>query len=101
MPGSTPATVLVVLAIGTPSMVRLALVPPLVVKVGSPADGVIVSVPGRPELLLTMARREPLASGITLAVTPMLLVLLLACPKPASVLSVLLMVIGTAGFVPT
>src|SRR6266436_5370227 len=62
---------------------------------------VTVKLPGTPEVLLTRARRAPLASLMTLAVTPMLGVLLMEAARPARVLLVEVMSMATGGFPPT
>jgi len=65
------ATVLVVLLKGTPSMLKDAFVPPTGVSKVRPVElFVMASTPGAPVLWLKMARRAPVASFTTLAVTP-------------------------------
>src|ERR1700693_789323 len=98
-PGIVPVTVLVVLEIGIPSTVSDALAPVTgFVKLTTPAEGVIVRSPGAPLVLLTIDNRAPVASVMTLAVTPILGVLLIVWARPSKVLFVLLIVIVTAGF---
>src|SRR5260221_524626 len=64
-------TVLEVLLIGIPSTTSEALVPvTALVKVRPVVLPETVRSPGAPEVLLTRAKREPLASVTTLAVTP-------------------------------
>src|ERR1035441_10127908 len=71
MPGRAPVTVLEALAIWMPSTVRDALAPVTAeAKVRPPVPAVTVKLLAAPEVLLTIARRAPLASVITLAVTP-------------------------------
>src|SRR5208282_21352 len=101
--GIAPVTVLVVLAYGTPLIEMRALVPPtggsqvrLVVLV------LVARAPALPVDWLVIARRAPLASVITVAVMPHLLVALSELIDSASVASVSLLpaVMGMSAVVP-
>src|SRR6266478_6040298 len=94
----TPETVLVEVLMGTPSTVSEELSPAMAVRWKLP---VTVKLPGTPEVLLTRARRAPLASLMTLAVTPMLGVLLMEAARLARVLLVEVMSMATGGLAPT
>src|SRR6516165_10882096 len=69
-PEIAPLTLFVELCMGTPSTVADAFCPAFAVKDRLEGAFEIEIVPALPDVLLTRARREPVASVITLAVTP-------------------------------
>lgn len=100
-PGITLETVLLAELIGTPSTVSEAFDPVTAeLKFKLVVLFAIVMLPDDPVVLLTIARRAPLASLMTLAVTPRFWPLI-AAAKPLRVLFVLLTVTVAAGLLPT
>ena len=95
------AIVLLALLMGTPSTVKDASVPvaPLV-KVRPLLPVFTVKSLAAPDVLLTIARRAPLESFTTLAVTPMF-ALVIAAANPSRVLLVASIVMVAAGWLPT
>jgi len=70
-PGKAPVTVFDALTIWMPSMVRDALAPVTAgAKVSPPATGATVKLLAAPDVSLTIASLAPVASVMTLAVTP-------------------------------
>ena len=100
-PATVFATVLPALLMGTPSTVNEASVPvaPLV-KLRPLLTLLIVRSLAAPDVLLTIARRAPLESFTTLAVTPRF-ALVIAAASPSRVLLVASMVMVAAGWLPT